>query len=372
MAGHDVNRTPTWRRRQGTSARDLLTLLAALCLPTAAASSETPTFLERLEALRVEHRIPGMSVVVVQDGELLVAVGLGVADIETGRPVTIDTPFNIASVTKPLSGVVAMRLAERGVIDLDEPIADYSQWRDFCASYSQSGAFFARRLQCDPPTHTLRQLLSHTADGEPGTAFSYNPVLFSWGSRPIMAATGQSFSDLVTEDLLEPLGMANSARQHRARPLPEAIAERLARPHRVNEDGDLEHAPPLDKQGDGAAGGIISTVIDLARFDMALDRGELLSPEAREAMFAPTRTKDGAAQPYGVGWWVQTHEGRTLLWHSGWLPDAYSALYLKVPEARRSLIVLANSEGVWWDNPLDEAAVHTSPFAQAFLETFVP
>jgi hypothetical protein len=68
---------------------------------------------------------------------------------------------------------------------------------------------------------------------------------------------------------------------------------------------------------------------------------------------------------------VQEYQGRTLVWHSGWWDDAYSALYLKVPSLDLTFIVLANSEGVWWDNPLDRAEVHRSEFAQAFLSTFV-
>ena len=59
------------------------------------------------------------------------------------------------------------------------------------------------------------------------------------------------------------------------------------------------------------------------------------------------------------------------MWHSGWWEDAYSALYLKVPALNLSFIILANSEGVWWDNPLDRAEVERSEFAQAFLQAFV-
>jgi hypothetical protein len=58
------------------------------------------------------------------------------------------------------------------------------------------------------------------------------------------------------------------------------------------------------------------------------------------------------------------------VWHSGWWEKAYSALYLKVPERGLTLIALANSDGLWWGNPLDEAHVERAPIAQAFLEAF--
>ncbi len=112
-------------------------------------------------------------------------------------------------------------------------------------------------------------------------------------------------------------------------------------------------------------------VVDLARFDAALDGGALISAQSRARMMTPTRSADGQALPYGLGWFVQEYRGHTLVWHSGWWEDAYSALYLNIPAKDLTFIILANSEGVWWGNPLDRAAVERSDFAEAFLRAFV-
>jgi len=116
---------------------------------------------------------------------------------------------------------------------------------------------------------------------------------------------------------------------------------------------------------------VVSTVLDLARFDIALDGGELLTPASYAAMMTPATTATGQRLPYSIGWFAQQHAGHELRWHSGWWEDAYSALYLKVPQQRLTLIVLANSEGVWWNNPLDAAQVQDSAFAQAFFDAFL-
>ena len=308
---------------------------------------------------------------VVKDQALFLALGLGYADVERGVPATAETPYDIASVTKPLSATVALRLAEEGVLDLDRPIADYSDWADFCTEFSEQPSIFARGLRCQPPIHTLRHLLSHTATGEPGTQFSYNPVLYSWASRPIMAAAHAPFSSLVERYVFARADMKNSARKHRDLPLREDLAQRLAPPYTVDSSGAIQRAPAPPPQGDGAAGGVITSVLDLAKFDVALDQGVLISPASRAEMMAPTRSIDGEALPYGLGWFVQEYRGHTLIWHSGWWEDAYSALYLKIPSLELTLILLANSEGVWWDNPLDRAAVHHSQFAHAFLSMFI-
>ena len=101
---------------------------------------------------------------------------------------------------------------------------------------------------------------------------------------------------------------------------------------------------------------MVSTVVDLARFDVALDAGRLVSPRSRERMVTAARSSSGA--------------GRKLAWHSVWWEKAYSAIYLKRPEERLTLILLANSEGLWWGNPLDKAEIEKSPFVAAFLEHF--
>ncbi len=333
-------------------------------------SPDAAAFLAEIDTLRKEARIPGLAVAVVKDRSILLAAGLGYADLEARVPATAETPFNIASVTKPISAVAALQLVEAGKLDLDQPIAEYSEWSDFCARFSQQPSIFARDLRCEPATHTLRHLLSHTATGTPGTRYSYNPVLYSWASRPIMAIAGTSFSSLVQEQVLDPAGMQSSARKYRDLPLPEDIASAQALPHRIDETGAMVRTPLPPPQGDGAAGGVVSTVLDLARFDIALDRDELISPESRAGMMTPTPLNNGEAAPYGLGWYVQEYAGRTLVWHSGWWEEAYSALYLKIPSLNVSFIVLANSEGVWWGNPLDEAAVEGSVFAQVFLSAF--
>lgn len=336
-----------------------------------AAPADVPAFVDRLDSLRKSANIPGLSVAVVQDQAVVLALGLGYADVERRTPATAGTPYDIASVSKPLSAVVALRLAEEGVLDLDRPMAEYSDWAGFCTDFSEQPSIFARGLECQPPIHTLRHLLSHSATATPGDRFSYNPVLYSWASRPIMAAAGVPFSALVERHVFAPAGMTRSARKHRDLPLPEDLAMQLAPPHRLGASGEIERAPEPPPQGDGAAGGVVASVLDLARFDIALDQGLLLSAESREAMMAPGRSSTGEALPYGLGWYVQEYRGHTLVWHSGWWEDAYSALYLKIPALELSFIVLANSEGVWWDNPLDQAEVQRSGFAQAFLEAFV-
>ncbi|MBT8487461.1 MAG: serine hydrolase, partial [Gemmatimonadetes bacterium] len=116
-------------------------------------------------------------------------------------------------------------------------------------------------------------------------------------------------------------------------------------------------------QGDGAAGGVISTVRDLANFDLALDAGALIADSLRDEMWSQV----GPDIPYGIGWFVTDVGENPVVWHTGLWEGAYSALYLKVPALRATLLLLANSDGLRWETTLSEAVVTRSPFAQAFF-----
>ena len=290
--------------------------------------------------------------------------GLGYASIEKKVPVDADTPFRIASVTKPIAATLVLLLRERGVVDLEAPMSSYDEFDEFCLAAKERGGIFFDDWECDNPRMMLRHVFSMTVNEPLGERFFYNPISYSWASRPIMQVTGKGFSDLVADNIFQPVAMTRSARINRDLPLPPELAENLATPYHIAEDGTLQLSDPPGPQGDGAAGGIVSTVRDLAAFDIALDSGKLLEPSVREEMWTAT----GPNIPYGLGWFVKELDGEHVVWHTGLWEGKYSALYLKVPARGYTLIMLANSDGLRWESRLDEAVVERSPFARAFLD----
>ncbi len=184
------------RRRHASAA---LACALALSSPARLKGEESAAreFAATLERLRSSARIPGLSAAVVRDGRVVFARGFGFANLEKRTRATPDTPYNIASVTKPISAVVAMKLVEEGRLDLDRPLKNDADFAGFCNEFRLEKSIFARDLHCDGLT--MRNLLSHTVSGAPGERFSYNPILYSWASRPMAAAAGKPFSALVEE-----------------------------------------------------------------------------------------------------------------------------------------------------------------------------
>ncbi len=360
-------------------AANLCTCIAVFAFTFAAhAAPRTPAprdaeaaarFGARVDSLRVAAHIPGLAVVVLRDTSVVLARGMGLADLERKIAVTPETPFDIASVSKTTSAVVALKLVELGLLDLDRPMNSFADFSEFCQDAKSRGGIFFGDYTCDS-TLTLRHVMSMEANGTPGTRFWYNPPSYSWASRPMRQVAGEPFSALVAKYVFEPAGMLHSARIHRALPLRADLAAALAKPYHLDSTGTLVPSPPPNPQGDGAAGGVIATAMDLARFDVALTTGRLLSTASCAEMWSPTVTAVGDTLPYGIGWFVKDVAGERLLWHTGLWDGAYSALYLKAPRRHVTLVLLANSDGLGWDSRLDEAEPLRSPFVRAFLETF--
>jgi hypothetical protein len=143
--------------------------------------------------------------------------------------------------------------------------------------------------------------------------------------------------------------------------------KRLAKPYALDESHEvMESAYPSQFS---VSAGLISSVIDLAKYDIAIDQNMFLSRETQERVFTPTLSNKGETLPYGLGWFVQNYKGLKFVWHSG-LWTCNSALILKVPEQNMTFIVLANTDKLSRPFPL-EGDVMDSIMALAFLKTFI-
>jgi CubicO group peptidase (beta-lactamase class C family) len=145
---------------------------------------------------------------------------------------------------------------------------------------------------------------------------------------------------------------------------------RLATPYRVNAQ---KRATPSDYPATTltAAGGLISTVRDLARFDLALKRRQLLRGSTLSSAWQAPIGRGGERLPHGVGWFVQRYNGETIVWQFGVGDNASSSLVIMVPSRGLSLVLLANSSGLVRPFALDEGDLTASPFGRLFLGLLV-
>jgi CubicO group peptidase (beta-lactamase class C family) len=314
-----------------------------------------------IDSLRQQTGIPGMSAVIVRNGQVEWERGFGQQDIERNILAAPDTPYPIGDLTQTITTVLLGRCAEQGALDIDEPIGRWVS--DF-----------------PTPTETVRQVLAHAEGGR----FRYDTARFAALTNVAASCNPKPFRANVADSVLERLGMTGSVPgQDLATPGAsarelfdaqrldryEAVLGRVALPYRV--DRSLR-ATRSDFQPRvlNAAEGLVSTARDLARFDSALDDAVLLRPETLRIAWSPSNFT-GSPLPTGLGWFVQNYQGERLIWHFSHVPDAYSALILKMPARRTTLIMLANSDGLSTGANLEQGDVTASPFVKIFLRLFV-
>lgn len=330
---------------------------------TAADRQRLAQFRPSLDSLRQQYRIPGLSAAIVSNGRIIWEAGFGLQDVENQIAATPATPYRTASITKTFASMLLMRCVEQGTLNLDTPISNYT-----------TGIADGRV--------TVRHLFTHTSQSSPpGERYLYSGNRYNFLTPVVEACGGQSFREALAKNILEPLELWDSVPgQDMEFPEPDTAAlftpetleryvsviHRLAKPYVIDGSGRpiLSAYPP---RGIFAAAGLISTVLDLARYDAAIDRHILLQPQTQEQAWTNHVNSAGQKLPYGLGWFVQNYGGERLIWHYGqW--DTFSGLFLKVPGRNITLILLANSSGLSAPfSSLGAGSVTGSPFANLFL-----
>ena len=154
----------------------------------------------------------------------------------------------------------------------------------------------------------------------------------------------------------------------------QSLLRQAAVPYKIDRNGRYSRSD-YPSYGLDAAGGLVATARDLATFESALDRGIPLSRSTLNQMWSQAIVFDGnenrIATPMGLGWFVQNASGEPLVWTFGHLPDASSALILKMPRKNLTLILLSNSGGLANGYNFEQGDVTTSPFVKVFLRLFI-
>jgi CubicO group peptidase (beta-lactamase class C family) len=268
--------------------------------------------LERdLEDLRSRLRIPGMSAAIAKDGQIIWARGFGRADRERGVAAKPDSVVHLASLTKPYASTVILQLVEEGLLGLDDPVSKFG----------------VEMVNAD--SVRVWHLLSHTSSGEPGTRYEYDGGAFAELGQVIETATGRSFAAELTDRIIRPLQLRHTApnpeeeaafahsgldRERIERRLMSGYARAWGR--RIWPTGLFGPLRPIEHPTSfHAAAGLVASAVDVARFSIALDQGRLLGDAMRERAMRPVVTPSGETVPYGLGWFVQEHEGEMLVWH---------------------------------------------------------
>ena len=297
---------------------------------------------------------PGAVVIVVKDGRVLLRRAYGLANVELQVPMRPEMVMPLASLTKQFTAAGILALAEDGKLT---PGDDVTKW---LPAFPSHGAHI-----------TLEHLLTHTsgisaltdlgdlrataredarvvdvmsewykdqpADSAPGQRWAY----LNWGYNLLAAvieqATGQSFGEFLDQRFFKPLGMTATSYADRRRIIP------FRTPGYDLQDGRVLNVLPSRSRTfhPSGAGGLLSTVDDLAAWDRALSAGRVIGKASMERMFTPFRLNDGTSTGYGYGWNIGQYDGHVVHEHSGGI-SGYLTYALRLPDDHVYVAILSN------------------------------
>ena len=314
-----------------------------------------------LRTLMLRPEMAGLAVAVVEDGRLSFVGTYGTADRATGAPVTPDTLFRWASVSKTATGMLAAKLAANGKVDLAQPVA---RWR---TSLRLPGGAEARLTmaqllaqQSGLTSHAYDEKLEDGHDPAllraslaaaplqciPGSCYTYQNVAFDAASEILGMAADLPFDEAMAANFFRPLGMTSAGFGKSGL----TSARSWARPH----NGSAVLEPREAYWRVPAAAGIDSNIVDFAtwmRAAMGLRPDVLSAPVLQSAMQPRVTTARPYGGPlrqalsdanYGLGWRSFTYQGRTLAGHSGAV-TGYRATMIFDPATRTGVVAMWNS-----------------------------
>jgi len=328
-------------------------------MPTVAHSAPLPKWARAVEQGRqivrgsvAEQNLPGLSVAIGIDGDIVWAEGFGFADLRTSVPVTPDHRFRIGTASTVLTSAAAGLLLENGRLKLDDEIQTYvpafpkKQWpvtlrglmgdtAGVIPDGGGGGPLFTKH--CERPVEALQYFAENPLLFQPGTEYRYSSYGWILVSTAVEAAANQPFLQFMREQIFDPLGMretiADPARIEPGEDFPLANmirelihdpgATRDTTPDSTKKPGQDRVTPyftrfakdpnyglhvmrPLDYSCYAGASVFVSTPSDLVRFGMAIHSGKLLRPATVELLQTSQRLASGQETGYGLGWYSKT------------------------------------------------------------------
>lgn len=325
--------------------------LSWLCLPFfLQAQLDNPELKQQIDQIvqtqMQQQHIPGLALAVLVDGEPFYIHGYGKANIENGAPVTVETLFGIGSCSKALTAFAVMLLVDAGKINVNDSIKHYirdapESWRPVTIRQLLSHTSGIPQHQGPhlPWSKIWRQLAARPLQFMPGSQTKYNNFGYKVLSHLIEVVSGQKYGHFMKERIFKPLGMVHTSLPAQLYPPGLAVGYKTQ-----NNQMRLAHHQHPWRQMWGS-GGIVTNILNFARWDQALTRQELLSPQAYQLMWTPVLLNNGQPSGWCLGWQVRHQKGITKYSKDGGIIGYRSQIIRQVTD-RISLIFLTNTSPV--------------------------
>jgi D-alanyl-D-alanine carboxypeptidase len=317
---------------------------------------------EYIEAEMRKQHIPGLSLAVVQGGKVVKSKGYGLANMELNVRATPNTVYQIQSITKSFVACGIMLLVEDGKLKLDDKITNYlsglpQAWSgvtvrqlinhtsgipSFVQDQGGGAAIVAFAQKTDSSEQIIRWAAARPLKFAPGEGRKYSSTGYHLLGMIIEKASGKPWGQFLHDRIFAPLGMTST----RVYSFFDIIPNRAAG---YNHFGDvpvngLVFTPAIMES---AAGGLVSTVEDMAKWEIALEAGTIVKPSTLAQLAVPIKLKNDSVvqengRRYGLGWDLQTNQGHRTMGHGGDHVTGFTANFSRYTDDKLAVIVLTN------------------------------
>lgn len=313
-----------------------------------------------------DMKIPGLALAVLEDGKILKMSVYGQANLETKTPVTPESVFMIASLSKQFISTAILLLQKDGKLAFDDKVSKYvdgfpDTWKDITFRQLLTHTSGLVRDPVDyhpykqqPVSEVIEAMYSVPLNSKPGEKWLYSNVGYYILAETITKISGKSWDKFIAERIFAPAGMTATRLTSPSDIIPNRVSGYHQNPEgRINAENWIAVRP---------SGAFLSTIQDLAKWDAFLDKGNLLTETDRKLMWTRGGLLDDTPVNYGFGWYVDSYLGRTRLNHDGQYPG-FRADYERFPDDKLSVIVLANAD----NRGLERLAVKIAGFYKETL-----
>jgi len=323
--------------------------------------SALATIEEKVEARRKELGIPGMSLAIVKDDQVIYAKGLGLKDFENKVPVTADTEFAIGSSTKAFTALSVLMTADEGKISMEaspKTVLPYFKMYDAETDknmtirdlLTHSSGLNRTDIAMITGRLTRAELIRVAGEAKPigklHEKFGYQNLMFATAGEVVAVAQKQPWEKFVPERIFKPLGMTNSNMSVKEM---EKASDRSFGYSYNFDTKETQKLPYRDIDQVGPAGSINSSANDMAKWlRFVLNRGvttdgkRLVSEKGYEDWMKPhMKMNPSGTMNYGLGWMIGKWNGLTVVQHGGNI-DGFNALVAMIPEKKLGFVMLTN------------------------------
>jgi len=317
-----------------------------------------------------DNIVPGALVAVASRGEILHLKSYGMANVELDVPVTDSTVFEIGSISKQFVVTAAMILVQENKLGLDDPIHKFlpelpSEWLGVnirqlmthtsgIPDYEEIRSYDVYRFRLTPE-EVIQIAHSRPMDFPPGSGYYYSNTGYFILSMIVERVEGRPLGEVLKSRVFDPVGMTQTRLAD-----PEAIIKHRAAGYWVNKVGDLINRNPTETSSTLGAGGILSSVYDMIKWDESLYGNELLTDKSKKMMWTQTVLPEGDSTGYGFGWRLRPYEELRQIEHGG-MVAGFVARFSRYPEQEAVVIVFMN-----------RYQVSSMRLSRAVLHTFMP